>query len=85
MTEQQSPSNADRKNQMFDRLRREILAARLKVTLDEQLKRETSPTVKALADMKLPSTNRIYRANPSYGKSVRPHQGDISQRRTMTG
>jgi hypothetical protein len=41
-------------NQVFATLRREILAARLKVTLDEQLHRETSPTVKRLAGMKLP-------------------------------
>lgn len=47
-------SRAERKRQLFDRLRREILAARLKVTLDEQLNRETSDTVKALAGMKLP-------------------------------
>ncbi|MDD1477927.1 hypothetical protein [Arthrobacter sp. H16F315] len=42
------------KEQVFATLRREILAARLKVTLDEQLGRETSRTVKALAQMKLP-------------------------------
>lgn len=52
--ETQSQSRAERKRQLFDRLRREILAARLKVTLDEQLNRETSDTVKALAGMKLP-------------------------------
>lgn len=43
-----------RKEQVFDTLRREILAARLKVTLDEQLNRPTSVTVKRLAMMKLP-------------------------------
>lgn len=43
-----------RKDQVFDTLRREILAARLKVTLDEQLGRKTSPTVKRLAKTKLP-------------------------------
>lgn len=42
------------KDQLFDILRREILAARLKVTLDEQLNRETSDTVRRLANMKLP-------------------------------
>ncbi|WP_193342621.1 hypothetical protein [Pseudarthrobacter sp. AB1] len=42
------------KDEVFATLRREILAARLKVTLDEQLNRETSPTVKSLAQMKLP-------------------------------
>ncbi|AOT04706.1 hypothetical protein [Arthrobacter sp. U41] len=56
------PTNKD---QVFATLRREILAARLKVTLDEQLNRETSPTVKALAGMKLPPIVR-----PSY------HSGD---------
>jgi hypothetical protein len=40
--------------QVFATLRREILAARLKVTLDEQLHRPTSPKVKLLAQMKLP-------------------------------
>lgn len=49
-----------RKEQVFDTLRREILAARLKVTLDEQLHRETSPTVKRLAGMKLPPIARPY-------------------------
>jgi hypothetical protein len=44
----------ERKDQVFDTLRREILAARLKVTLDEQLERETSPTVLRLSRMKLP-------------------------------
>ncbi|KIA72657.1 hypothetical protein ANMWB30_24250 [Arthrobacter sp. MWB30] len=39
---------------MFKKLRREILAARLKVTLDEQLNRKTSPTVRRLSEMKLP-------------------------------
>lgn len=46
--------NPRSKDQVFDTLRREILAARLKVTLDEQLKRTTSQTVKRLAQMKLP-------------------------------
>jgi hypothetical protein len=46
------------KEQVFATLRREILAARLKVTLDVQLGRETSRTVKALAGMKLPPIAR---------------------------
>jgi hypothetical protein len=46
-----APAKTD---QVFATLRREILAARLKVTLDNQLSRETSPTVKRLAGMKLP-------------------------------
>ncbi|POH75188.1 hypothetical protein CVS27_00825 [Arthrobacter glacialis] len=45
------PENRD---QIFDTLRREILAARLKVTLDRELKRETSEMVMRLAGMKLP-------------------------------
>ncbi|MGW6174344.1 hypothetical protein ACWF5H_12680 [Arthrobacter sp. NPDC055138] len=45
------PTNKER---VFETLRREILAARLKVTLDEELDRQTSPTVKRLARMKLP-------------------------------
>ncbi|WP_104086301.1 hypothetical protein [Arthrobacter sp. GMC3] len=45
------PANKD---QVFATLRHEILAARLKVALDERLRRETSPTVKRLANMKLP-------------------------------
>lgn len=83
MTEQQDPSNADRKQQMFDRLRREILAARLKVTLDEQLKRETSPTVKALAGMKLPSTSRIYRNGGGHVTAARQRQSDESHSKVL--
>jgi hypothetical protein len=44
----------NRKDQVFRQLRREIQAARLKCTLDEQLGRETSPQVRALASMDLP-------------------------------
>lgn len=40
--------------QLLETLRREILAARLKVTLDGQLRRGTSQTVKHLAEMPLP-------------------------------
>jgi hypothetical protein len=49
------------KDQVFDTLRREIFAARLKTTLDEQLGRETSETVKRLAMMKLPPVVRSTR------------------------
>ncbi|POH75187.1 hypothetical protein [Arthrobacter glacialis] len=45
------PENRD---QVFDTLRREILAAQVKVTLDKELNRPTSDTVKRLAGMKLP-------------------------------
>lgn len=48
----------ERRDQVLRTLRREILAARLKVTLDEQLNRETSPTVKRRARMKLPPVRR---------------------------
>ena len=51
--------SADSKDEIFDTLRREILAARLKVTLDEQLNRKTSSTVKQLAQMKLPPIVRL--------------------------
>lgn len=51
-----NPSNKD---QVLDTLHREILAARLKVTLDDQLDRETSPTVQRLAKMKLPPIVRL--------------------------
>ncbi|MCP1413685.1 hypothetical protein [Paenarthrobacter sp. A20] len=57
MTEQSNTDKAH-KDQVFRKLRREILAARLKVTLDEQLKRPTSPTVKKLSAMKLPAIVR---------------------------
>lgn len=42
------------REQVLRALRREILAAQLKVTLDEQLGRTTSRQVKELAEMKLP-------------------------------
>lgn len=45
------------KAEMFDILRREILAARLKVTLDRELNRPTSDSVRRLAAMKLPPAN----------------------------
>jgi hypothetical protein len=45
------------KAEMFDILRREILAARLKVTLDRELNRPTSDSVRRLATMKLPPEN----------------------------
>lgn len=42
------------KGRLFRMLRRAVLAAQLKVTPGEQLARETSPTVRRLAGMKLP-------------------------------
>lgn len=65
------------REQLFARLRREILAARLKVTLDEQLHRETSPTVKHLAGMKLPPTGRPHRCGGPQGGPAEPgHSSD---------
>lgn len=46
---------ADRRSEVLRKLRREILTARLKVTLDEKRNRTTSPTVKFLSEMRLPS------------------------------
>ncbi|MDK1359646.1 hypothetical protein QNO00_05120 [Arthrobacter sp. zg-Y1219] len=46
------------KAQVFRALRQEILAARLKVTLDEELGRETSPEVLSLSKMKVPPIAR---------------------------
>lgn len=48
-----------RKQELFRQLRREILAARLKVTLDQQLDRPTDPAVKSLARMRLPTSVRV--------------------------
>ncbi|TYC95856.1 hypothetical protein FQ377_14595 [Arthrobacter echini] len=45
---------ATRKEQLLRQLHREILAARLKVTLDRELGRETSSAVRSLARIKLP-------------------------------
>ena len=61
--------NPAHKDQVFDTLRREILAARLKVTLDEQLHRETSPIVKRLSQMKLPPISRPYQADDDHAGS----------------
>ena len=49
-----SGGRAAPKDRIFDTLRREILAARLKTTLDGQLHRQTSRTVERLAQMQLP-------------------------------
>lgn len=43
---------------VLDTLRREIHAARLKIILDDQLGRETSPEVKRLAGMEASSSRR---------------------------
>jgi hypothetical protein len=61
-----------RRDKIFAILRREILAARLKVTLDEQLGRETSPTVKHLAGMKLPPIGRPHQSGDYQAKPARP-------------
>lgn len=44
-------------DELFDILRREILAARLKVALDEELNRTSTPMQKRLASMSLPPEN----------------------------
>ncbi len=44
-------------DELFDILRREILAARLKVALDEELSRSSTPMQKRLASMSLPPEN----------------------------
>lgn len=61
-------ANPTTRDQVFATLRREILAARLKVTLDEQLDRETSPTVKHLAGMKPPPIGRQHQSGGSSGR-----------------
>lgn len=48
------------KAEMFSILTREILAARLKVTLDRELNRPTSETVRKLAAMNLPPIDRTW-------------------------
>jgi hypothetical protein len=66
----QTDKDRARKEQVFKKLRREILAARLKVTLDEQLNRKTSPAQKRLSEMKLPpitkSTVTPIKRTPNY-------------------
>lgn len=66
--------NPKRKDQVFDVLRREILAARLKVTLDEQLHRETSLIVKRLAGMKLPPIVRPFPADDANAETSSRHR-----------
>lgn len=53
MTERRKIS-PEQKDEMFAELRRNILIARLKVSLDKELNRATTPAQKALAEMKLP-------------------------------
>lgn len=57
------------KTEMYGILRREIRAARLKVTLDKNLGRETSDTVKKLANMKLPDWSLIEEKRNHHRKS----------------
>lgn len=61
MTQLQN-QGADQKSAVLRKLRREILTARLKVTLDEKRQRKTSPTVKFLAEMQLPSVDEVQSA-----------------------
>ncbi|WDF33723.1 hypothetical protein PTW37_01985 [Arthrobacter agilis] len=46
--------------ELLKTLRREIFAAEMKVILDKELGRETSPTVKRLAALKLPPRARLH-------------------------
>ncbi len=80
MTTKRRTYNPSHKDQVFATLRREILAARLKVTLDEQLKRETSPTVKALSQMKLPPSIKVYYD----GETVKVEGGQTSRPKAMS-
>lgn len=74
--------NPDRKDEVFDTLRREILAARLKVTLDKELDRTTSDMVKRLAGMKLPPLvyqvpqSRVQRRRLGFGASRRSAESE---------
>lgn len=69
----------ERREQIFDTLRREILAARLKVTLDEQLHRETSSTVKRLSRMKLPPLSSSHSTKLAHNFAHTSHWGYSSQ------
>jgi hypothetical protein len=69
---QRRKSDLSNKEWVFGALRREILAARLKVTLDEQLGRESSPTVQRLSKMKLPP---LVRQNRSFGEASEKEKG----------
>lgn len=60
MTYRRSYDRNDR-DQVAAALRKEIRAARLKITLDKKLGRETSPQVKLLAGMTLPPLVRQFR------------------------
>ncbi|MGM0928826.1 MAG: hypothetical protein ACQEXN_03830 [Actinomycetota bacterium] len=62
------PTNRE---QVLSTLRREILAARLKVTLDNKLARETSGRVKLLAGVTLPPLVRHHRRS----KDAEGHEG----------
>lgn len=56
-------------DEMFTRLRRNILLAQLKVSLDEELKRPSSPAQKKLAELKLPPMRPGHRALSVDGKT----------------
>lgn len=49
-------------DELLRTLRREIFAAEMKVILDKELGRETSPTVKKLAGMRMPPIDEITQA-----------------------
>lgn len=64
------PTNRE---QVASTLRKEIRAARLKVTLDRKLGRETSPQVKLLAGLTLPPLARqVHRSGDSRADAAGP-------------
>lgn len=75
--------DSERRDRMLRTVRREILAAHLKVTLDEQLKRGTSPTVKAMAQMKLPPMTGSNASDPR--QAINTKTQDTSRVRLASG
>lgn len=57
MVTAENPYSQMSTDELFDVLRREILAARLKLALDEELGRSSTPMQKRLAGMSLPPEN----------------------------
>lgn len=60
------------KEQLLRTLEREIFAAEMKVILDKELGRPTSPTVRRLAALKMPP---IYEQRSARGKTDQPASG----------
>jgi hypothetical protein len=66
------PYDPTKEGRLFATLRREILAAQLKITLDEQMGRQASPKVKRLAKMKLPPIRPAADVIPKQNLRERP-------------